>query len=416
MTLSLGPSGLSTQTQAEIVDELTAKIRATFGNNTNTSTSSIMGQLVNIVAEFRAFDQQILLAVYRSFDPNSAVGVALDRLAALTGSVRKGETFSVVQGLLEFSGPGVVNNGDLFQNDDTSTQWEAVSGPYTDTGGPYPEFVAATLQAVEAGPLIANAGTNWSLITANPALNGYTNPADDADPGRLQESDPDFRVRRQTELFARNVGGLAAIRAVVSKVDGVETVRVYHNPDESPVGTQDRNLGIPFKAFNVVVETSPTPPGAALQQRIADAIFSALGAGGEAFGTDFNLNVVDDEGEVQPNIRFDLVDEVDIFAVVTIDTTGTEQIVSPNMAQVVADAILSTAQEEFNGIGQNQLGFEYSAVVNTLQQNGEISGAVTVTVQLSRVSIVGPFVDPVEIGIRERPSFESVNISVVVLP
>ena len=56
MSLALTPSGLSTQTQQEIVDELVAKLRATFGTNLNTSTSSIMGQLVNIVAELRSVD------------------------------------------------------------------------------------------------------------------------------------------------------------------------------------------------------------------------------------------------------------------------------------------------------------------------------------------------------------------------
>jgi len=186
---------------SELIEVTPAKIRATFGNNTNTSTASMMGQLVNIVAEFRAFDQQILLAVYRAFDPNSAVGVALDRLAALTGSVRKGSTVSVVDVVLSFVGPGIVNNGDLFQNDDTSTQWSATGGPYADTGGPYPEAVAGVFAAVDPGPTLANAGTNWSLVTVNAAVGGVTNPADDADPGRLQETDVDFRIRRQVELF-----------------------------------------------------------------------------------------------------------------------------------------------------------------------------------------------------------------------
>jgi uncharacterized phage protein gp47/JayE len=412
MTLALTPAGLLTQTQAEIVEELTAKIRATFGNNTNTSTSSIMGQLVNIVAEFRALDQQVLLAVYRSFDPNSAVGVALDRLANLTGSVRKGATSSTVDVIFEFSGAGVVNNGDLFQNDDNGSQWQVINGPYTDTGGPYPEDVAGQLQAVDTGPILANAGTNWSLVTANPALNGVTNPADDADLGRDLETDPDFRVRRQTELFARNLGPLAAIRGVVSKVEGVETVRVYHNPATAPVDSD----GIPFKAFNVLVETNPSPPGVALQQRIADAIWSATGAGGEAFGTDYNLTVIDDEGQPQDDIRFDLVDEVEIYVNVAIDTTGTEQAVSTNMVDVVEAAILERAQTEFNGIGQNQLTFQYSAIVSELQASGEISGAVFVTVTLSRVSQLGPFADPVEIGIRERPIFDSPRIVVTVTP
>jgi len=411
MTLALTPAGLSTQTQAEIVDELTAKIRATFGNNTNTSTASIMGQLVNIVAEFRALDQQILLAVYRRFDPNSAVGVALDALAALTGSVRKGATVSVVDVVFSFTGPGIVNNGDLFQNDDTSTQWAATGGPYADTGGPYPEAVAGVFAAVDPGPTLANAGTNWSLITVNAAVGGVTNPLDDADPGRLQETDVDFRIRRQIELFGGNVGGLAAIRAVVSKVEGVTSVRVYHNP-ATPGFDAD---GIPFKAFNVVVETNPSPPSVALQEAIADSILNSLGAGGEAFGTDYSLTRLDSEGVLQP-IGFDLIDEVDIFVKVTVDTTGTEQTVSVNLADVVAETILEKAQADFSGIGQNQLAFQYSAIVSDLQESGEISGVVTVLVELSRVALVGPYADPVEIGIRERPSFESVNVDVVVLP
>jgi uncharacterized phage protein gp47/JayE len=403
---------LQTQTQSEIVEELVAKLRATFGNNINTTPESIMGQLVNIISEFRAVDQQVLLSVYRAFDPNSAVGVALDRLAALTGSVRKGATNSTVDVVLEFNAAGVVNNGDLFQNDDTTTQWQAVNGPYTDTGGPYPEFVNGQLQAVDTGPIIANAGTNWSLVTANPDLNGLTNPADDADLGRDLESDPDFRVRRQVELFAGNLGPLAAIRAVVSKVEGVETVRVYHNPATSPADAD----GIPFKAFNVVVETNPSPPPVDLQQRIADAIWSATGAGGEAYGTDYSLTVIDDEGQPQPSIRFDLIAEVPIYVNIAIDTTGTEQAVSTNMAAVVEAAILEEAQTNFNAIGQNQLTFQYEAVVANLQQAGEISGAVTVTVTLSRVAQIGPFADPVEIGIRERPVFDSPRIIATVTP
>lgn len=412
MSLALTASGLQTDTQSEIVDELVAIIRATFGNNTNTTPTSIMGQLVNIIAEFRAVDQQVLLAVYRSFDPNSAIGTALDRIANLTGSLRKGATSSTVTVEFEFNAAGIVNNGDLFQNDDTLTQWQAINGPYTDTGGPYPEDVIGQLQAVDTGPLLANAGTPWSLVTANPDLDGVTNDNDDADPGRDQQGDPDFRVTRQIELFAGNLGPLAAIRAIVSKVDGVETVRVYHNPNISPFDSD----GIPFKAFNVVVETNPSPPPLDLQQRIGDAIWSAMGGGGEAFGTDFTTTVIDDEGIPQPDIRFDLIDEVPIFVNIAIDTTGTEQAVSTNMADVVEAAVLERAQADFNGIGQNQLTFEYSAIVSELQASGEISGAVTVAVELSRVGAGGPFTDPVEIGVRERPTFDSPAIVVTVTP
>jgi uncharacterized phage protein gp47/JayE len=411
MTLALTPAGLQTNTQADLVAAMTAKIRATFGNNTNTTTSSIMGQIVNIVSEFDAFDEQILLAVYKSFDPSSAIGVQLDRLCAITGTIRKGETFSVVDVDLVFNAAGTVSNGDQFQNDDTGTLWEAVGGPYSDTGGPYPETVAGTLQALDPGEVLANAGTTWSIITANPALDGLSNPADDADLGQLQESDPDLRVRRNTELFAQGQGPLAAIRGAVSKVNGVAAVRVYHNPTQQPADAD----GIPFKAFNVVVETNPPAPGAALRQAIADAIWTATGAGGEPYGTDHTETVTDSEGQPQ-TVRFDLISEVDVFAKITITTAGTEQPVSTNMAAVVGSALLAYAQTNWGEIGRNQLAFEWIGVVQQLQQDGEITGAVTVTAELSLTATGGPYADPLEIGIRERPSFESVNILVEVDP
>lgn len=410
MALGLFSSGLSTATQQEIFDAYKALLQATYGVNVNVTTASNFGQLTNIQSEFIALAQQTLLGVYRSFDPNTATGTALDARASLTGSIRKGATSSVVDGLVEFSGPGTTVDGDLIQNDATLTQWQVINGPYTDTGGPYPEFVAATYQAVATGPQQALATSAWSLITSVAGLTGFTNPVDDADVGRDQEGDPDFRIRRQTELYSQGQGPLQAIKGIVSKVDGVETVKVYHNPTQNPV---DGDL-IPFKAFNVVVETAPSPPGAALQQLIFDAIWSATGTGGDAYGTSFTGTVTDVESQVQPS-AFDLISEVPIYVAMTISTVGTEQPITPNMQAVVEAQILETAQISFNEIGQNQLTFEYDSIVAALQATEEITGAVTVTTSLSRVAIGGPFLDPVPIGIRERPTFDSVNIVVTVV-
>ena len=297
--------------------------------------------------------------------------------------------------------------------------------PVFDVGGVYQAFTPTpgTEYELSGYTLVSSADTIPGFDTClgnrliakivffNAAVGGVTNPADDADPGRLRETDVDFRIRRQVELFGGNVGGLAAIRAVVSRVEGVTSVRVYHNPATPGVDAD----GIPFKAANVVVETNPTPPPVALQEAIADSILSSLGAGGEAFGTDFSLTRPDSEGVLQP-VAFDLISEVDVFVKITVDTTGTEHPVSVNLAAVVAETVLEKAQSDFSGIGQNQLGFQYSAIVSELQESGEISGVVSVLVELSRVALVGPYADPVEIGIRERPSFESVNVDVVVLP
>lgn len=412
MPLSLSSSGLQVQTQAEILDELTAKLRATFGPNFNTSTSSIAGQLSNILAEVRALDQQVLLQVYRCFDPNTAIGVCLDRLASLTGSLREPATRSTVDVEFTFTAAGSVANGDQFRNDDTGTLWEAINGPWVAGGA---GTIAGQLQAVNTGPLVANAGTTWSIVTANPNLSGVANPADDADLGQDQQSDASFRQARNIELYARGLGPLASIDAVVSRVPGVTFVRTYHNPNINPVDAD----GIPFKAFNVVVQTDPSPPPAALQQLIWDAIWTVTGAGGEAYGTGFVGSITDSEGTLQSNIGFDLVSEVDVWLNVELTTSTSEDPITPNITTVVADAILATALDQVDNVegweetGRDVVAIDVSGVVSRLLSAGTITGVDAVAVAIGTGGFPAiPGAQKLSIGIREIAQFDSPRIQV----
>ena len=421
MPLQLNSAGLETQTVQEIFDELAQLLIAVFGNSLNTTIQSVNGQFMNIMSELRGVDQQTLLDVYRSFDPNSAEGRALDRLAALTGSVRLGATNSTVEGLIEFAGPGTVSNGDLIRNDDQESTWEAINGPYADTGGPYPEFVAAQFQAVNTGPLLANAGTNWSIVTVIVNWTAFTNPVEDATVGRNQESDPAFRARRILELFSPGQGPLTTINAIVSKVNTdngqIDTVRTWHNPTENPVGTAQNNLNIPFKAFNVVVETTPSPPTVALQQDIFDAILTATGAGGYAWGTDYVGTAVDIEGQTH-NVAFDLVAEIDVYLQVIIDTTLSDDspVIPENqtqMANLIVTACVNAFNTSFKIIGRDVKEIDYIGAIQNLLLSGQLSGIDTIEVNLSLVSKTGPYTPNIlPITIREKADLDSGEIRV----
>lgn len=416
-------TGLQTQTFEEIFEELGQNLQSAFGPTLNTTLSSVNGQFMRIMSELRAADQQAWLNVYRSFDPNSATGTALDARAALTGSLRKGASSSTVEGILTFNAAGVVADGTQVSNDDTGTVWETINGPYTDTGGPYPEQVAAQVQAVNTGPLIAPAGTTWSLVTVLAFIDSFTNPVEDATLGRNLETDAEFRYRRTVELFSKGQGPLATIAGIVSQVDTangrVDTVQVYHNPATNPVDAD----GIPFKAFNVVVETTPSPPPAALQQDIFDAILTATGAGGEAYGTDFVGTALDLENQVQ-NVAFDLVDDLDIFQQITIETaftTGGDLPVVPSdlatMATVIQEAVVEAAQDRtrFNRIGRDYKEIDTTTVITELITSGQLQGVDTVEVDLSTVSKTGPFTaDFVTVGIRQRPDIDSGEIRILI--
>ena len=412
MTVQLTPTGLSTSSQTEIVAAKGARLQAQFGPNFDLSpTESLTGQLVAILSEEDALTEEAVLAVYRSMDPRNAIGRPLDARIGFTGTTRKGATHSEVEGLLTFSLADSYAAGSLVRNDDTNEVWTLTATVVAGAPGAF----AATLQAVDTGPRIANAGSTWTLITVNPNVTGFTNPTDDADPGRLVEEDGDAKERRLVELYSQNVGATAAISSAVSRFVNEQTgvgtilgIRTYHNPLVSPADAD----GIPFKAFNVVVELAPSVPDAATQQAIWDAIFKAMGAGGEAYGTDYVGTSTDSEGKAQP-VKFDVVTNVDIVIEIDLVTTTTESAVSSNIEAVVAAEVIRQAQINYEKSGRDVTDLDVRGIVFEMQKAGTISGVDGVVVRLSISPAPPAVVSKIPVGIREKADFDSGNITVI---
>jgi hypothetical protein len=238
-------------------------------------------------------------------------------------------------------------------------------------------------------------------------LDSFTNPSDDATPGRNEEQDGPARTRRLRELHAQGQGPLATIAGVVSQVVGVVSVRVYHNPSVQPVDSDS----IPFKGFNVVVETSPVVPTTAQQDAIFAAIWSAMGAGGQAYGTDFVGTIVDSEGTNQP-VAFDTVAVLDIVLELDLVTSTSELAITPNIEQIVADKVLATANAEHEFPGRDVLALDYQGIVQTMVVAGEISGVDAVNVRMSVSPAAPTAVAKLSVGIREKSDFDSANITV----
>jgi hypothetical protein len=413
MAFALDSTGLSTQTQEEIALAILARLQTKFGGTLDTTLASLSGQFANIVGEELSVYQQLVLLLYRSFDPNAAVGVQLDQRAALTGSVRQGETFSTVEGVLTATGACNVPDGTMFQNVEFDTTWQTINGPYVFGGA---GTLDAQLEAVESGPLAAMAGNTWTNITIIANLTGFTNPVEDATVGRTVEADPAFRYRRTTELFARGNGPLLTISAVVARVPGVLTVRTFHNPSENPVGTDpNRNLNIPFKATNVVVETSPNPPTMALQQLIWDAIWSAAGGGVEAYGTDYVGTSTDVEGQTH-QVAFDVVQLVDVFMTITITTSNNVTPIVPldpaTMAVVIRDQVVAVANSTYAIPGRDFLSLDYVGVITAMITDGTISGIASLSVG---VGLALPAVGTSEeMSLRQKIDFDSGECQVII--
>ena len=413
MAFTIDANGITTETQAEIQAQILARLQTKFGGTLNTSITSLSGQFAAVAAELLAVLQQNTALLARSFDPNSATGVLLDQRAALTGSVRKGATYSTIEGLLTATGVCVVPDGTLFENVQFGGQWQTTGGPYNFAGA---GSQAATLIAVESGPVNAQAGNTWTPITVIANLTGFTNPAEDATLGETQESDAAFRYRRTNELFARGSGPLLAVQGVVSRVPGVVSCRVYHNPTENPVGTNpNTNLDIPWKAGCVVVETDPAVPGTDLQQAIAEAAWSATGLGVELYGTDYTRTVVDSEGQSH-EVSFDVVQEVDCWLLVSVITSDEDEPVIPLSPTEMRRVILTACLNRANALkvpGRDFRPLDYTGAITAAITSGQLSGIASLDIRVSDDGITYG-TTPISISLREKADFDSGEFTCVI--
>jgi len=426
MPVIFDSTGLTIQTQEEVLEELKQKLWTAMGVNFDLTPTEPVGQIANVISELVALEQQSALALYSSRNPQAAEGANLDGLCALTGTVRRGVTFSTVEGLISFSGPGAVNDGDLISNTVTGSQWEAINGPYTDTGGPYPELVPAQYQAVAAGSLLAPANTVWALVTVSPGVQGFTNPLEDATAGRLEESDEALRRRRNIEIYSKNAGPLNSIAAVVSRVStengSVDRIKVYHNPDVFPVS--EPPASIPFKGFNVVVRTTPDPPTLALQLDIADAILRATGAGGQPFGTSYGPLSANDIAGNSQLIYFDVFTDVDVWIQIKVWTpasTGTNNypIIPLNpqdMADLIRSFVIQRANDPEEGLTDIGADVQYTRLVsfvNELVVTRQLRGVDNYEIQVSD-SNLGPWEDVLMVDLRSIPDFDTGRVRVYI--
>ena len=402
MSLELTETGLTIQPLAEIKAELEAAYREAYGTNTVVAEDSVFGQQISIQAEREALLQQLVALVFASNNPDSAVGVALDTLASLTATFRKGATASKSQGLVTGTPGTIITNGSQVRLIQTQELWNVVEGPFEiDVGG----TVSVTIEGAATGAqtFLTTPSTGWSIETTIVGWDEFETTADidPEDTGRDVEPDPDLRERREDELLI-NGNDLAAIKAVVGALETVVVVAVFENTN-----CLDIVDGIAPGAFETVVEGGDDTD-------IANAIFSRKPPGAEAFGST-TVIVADGEGGTLP-IGFTRPTDVDINVEITVDTTGAEGQFPANGAQLIEDAFLAEANAKAainaDVIPQSYYGVIFAAVRDPLSGLDSIT-TCTVNMALNPAAPVAETVIP--ITIRQRADFDTANTDVVVV-
>lgn len=386
-------AGLSTQTLAEIRAELvTAFTDPSTGidPDLDMSDNSALGRLVSIVAE-REYDlQQQILAVYNDLGAGAS-GDGLTKVALLTGTVRRDETFSTVT--LSLTLGASVTVPALSEVSDSTGQALFRTNTAVASAGAGTYTVAAT--AVEPGPVAAPAATLTTIVKAVPGWTAVTNPTA-AVPGESAETDAELRRRRIDEL---NSAASAHLQAIVTAVRGVANV-VAATGYENVTNSTDVD-GLLAHSFEIVVR------GASLvvnevSQAIWDNHPAGIGAVHGTAGTQETGVAVDSEGT--PHfVVFTRADETPVYVRVDLQY-NVDLWPADGVAQVQA-AVTAAIEEQASSIGDDVL---YSRLFAPVYG---IPGVRIVTLMALDTSPAPTLQQNIVIGSRAVPAVGTVTVN-----
>jgi uncharacterized phage protein gp47/JayE len=429
-----------------IQSELEDDFRATFGEDINLAATSVFGQLIGILAD-RIYDTwEMAQATYSAYYPDSAEGVSLDNICALTGTVREPATYSEVTATVVGTAGTVlpsgrvfstVTLGDRFATSASCTLVEATAwagatayvegdvrknasrtyvcitaGTSAGSGGPTTTstditdgtahwrylgegtaYAEVACVAEELGEVQCPAYNLTTIETPASGLNNVTNQ-EDAALGSDGETDAALRVRREEELRAQGNSTVDSIRADVLLVDGVESCTVFENT--TMVTDAD---GVPAKAIEVLVYQ--TGGGTSADSDIREAIWNSKPAGIETHGG-VSGTVTDSQG-TSHTVEFSRPTEKTVYITVDV-TTDSDEFPLDGADQI--KAALAEYGDENHGVGDDVI---RSALFNPIF---DISGVLDVT-NIKLGFTVGPVgTSNLTIAARELATFDTARIVV----
>lgn len=387
-------TGFNEKLLSDIKAEIEEQQRNDISPGLNQSSTAVLGQLNGIFAAKVAELWEVLLAVYRSIDPDSATGEALDNLCLLTGIVRLAATKSTVT-LTATGTPTTVLpagrvasvNGNSSARFDTlasatitalsawanthayvvgdrvtnaSRAYQCITaGTSAGSGGPTTtssnitdgsvhwrylgQGTGAVNVAAEAEALGSTIGLAATLTVIETPVSGWSNVTNflDVTVGRNEESDAALRLRRAEALQTTGAGAVDAIRGDVLRVSGVTQAFVFENVTDATDGA-----GLPPHSFETVVLG-----GAA--NDLAQAIWDSKPAGIKTYGGTSGTAV--DASGANQTINFSRPTSINIYHVInvkinagTFPSDGDAQIKTALLAYgsalTVGDDVVASAQ------------------------------------------------------------------------
>ena len=305
-TDELTAAGLLTKDNLQLVSDLESGLQDIYSQNgevLNFDSNTPDGQLIQILAELGTVLREQLTDVYNSIDPDKCVGAVQDNRYQINYLVRNAGAFTL-QNIAVTANKTVSLQGLDSAFNETNAAAYAVSA---DTGAVWYLVDSATIyagtttlefRAAEKGAIIPTIGTITNQVTIEPGITNVINNVGATSIGYDQESDSDFRIRRNRSTGTRSENNFDTIWANLLALDGVTDVNGWQN-----TGSTTDSTGTPAHSIWFIVEGGANTA-------IADVIYSNMGGS----GTKGSVTVPITTASMQTiNINFDRATVVPLY-------------------------------------------------------------------------------------------------------
>lgn len=264
-------NGIQIKTYTDILSGLITQFQAIYGADINVASNTADGQMLNIFALSEQDILDLCVSIYDNFDPDQAQGLALDAISQYCGMSRKGGTYTQVQLVVTANQaitlPGMDTSTPFIVEDSNGNQFQLITSASVLVGDNLLNF-----QAVNIGFIQVVNGTITTIVTTTYGITAVNNPIAPYQIGIDQETDAQFRQRRQKSVAGPGQGWLQSLYAGLYKIVGLTEAVIYENITD----TEDSD-GVPGHSIWVIVNGGE-------DSDIGEAIYTYRNAGCGMFG------------------------------------------------------------------------------------------------------------------------------------
>lgn len=322
----INETGLTVSTYSELLAYIQGNMNAIYakdGDSINFDSSTPDGQFTNILAQIGSDVRELTREVYNSFDPDKCSGVVQDSRYALNYLIRKGGTFTVqniditTNRTVELQGLdgsyNDLNASSYTVSDNAGNNWYLIDTTTITAGTTSLPFRSQNLGLVQ--PTV---GTITNQVTKVLGVTGVINSTAPTTLGEDQESDEEFRVRRNRSTAINGQNNYDAMTGQLLALDGITDVYVHVNN----TGATD-STGTNAYMVWVIAEGGANSD-------IANIIYA--NGGGLPTRGNVSVNTVSVSGE-EVTVNFDRVNPVPLYIQFDLKNTNSDVNVNPDVVK-----------------------------------------------------------------------------------